>query len=187
MARMGSVPFMQANRVGGAFGRNLPIGLILHRTEASYDHLYNAWVNGPNRRGTSAHFLVGKEESQVVQLVDTGTVANHAGHGANQIYLGVEFESIAARPGVAGQDPLTNLDELTPFQIDIGRDIVDWICRTHNIPKKGPPTAIQWRNCRGRWNGILGHADVSKGGFFHTDHGDELQFIDYIALSVWPL
>jgi hypothetical protein len=114
----------------------------------------------------------------VAQLVDTSTTANHVGPVANDLYLGIEFESI---PG-----PAANLDNLWPHQIDIGRDIVDWICRTHGIPKRGPPTAVQWTNCHGRWHGILGHADVSRGHFFHTTHRDTVQFIDYIALNVWP-
>ena len=186
MARMPDMTFTQANRVGGPFAAGMPIGLVLHRTESPYNQVLRTMTQGPNPRGKSAHFLVGKQDSQVVQLVDTNTVAHHVGPGANQLYLGIEFESITARLGIHGQDPLTNLDNLTPFQIDIGRDIVNWICRMHNIPKNGPPTSQQWANCGGRWNGILGHADVSRGGFFHTDHGDELQFLDYIALEIWP-
>jgi N-acetylmuramoyl-L-alanine amidase-like protein len=186
MARMSGIDFKQALNIRGAFGRGNPIGLVLHRTEASYTHLLNAWTIGPNNRGTSAHFLVGKEDGQVTQLVDTSTIANHAGRGANDIFLGVEFESIPARPGIRGQDPLVIQDSFTPFQISIGNDIVDWISRTHNIPKVGPPSHVQWRQCRGHWHGVMGHADVSRGGFFHTNHGDTLQFIDFIALSVWP-
>jgi len=186
MARMGSIDFKQASLTGGPFGRGNPIGLVLHRTEASYSHLLQAWTRGPNPRHASSHFLVGKQDGQVVQLVDTSTIANHSGPGANQLYLGIEFESIPARSGIRGQDPLVIKDEFTPFQISIGQDIVEWISRTHGIPRIGPPSAVQWRICRGHWNGVLGHADVSRGGYFPTDHGDTLQFIDFIALSVWP-
>jgi hypothetical protein len=37
MARMNSVPFTQAHYTRGPFGAGLPIGLVLHRTGASYD------------------------------------------------------------------------------------------------------------------------------------------------------
>jgi hypothetical protein len=65
-------------------------------------------------------------------------------------------------------------------------DVIDWICRAHGIPKLGPPSATAWRIARGHWHGVLGHANVAQGGFFHTDHGDTLLFYDFMALGIFP-
>jgi len=164
------------------FSLGNPIGLVLHRTEGHWAHVLQSFSKGPK----SAHFLVGKQDGQVVQLVDTAFKAQHAGPGANDLYLGIEFESIPARTGYPGQDPRVIRDELTPFQASIGAELVAWIARTHKIPLIGPPDIRQWLKCKGRWNGVLGHANLATGGFFHTTHGDTLQFIDFIVLNVWP-
>lgn len=184
MAIMPGIPYRRSAATGATFAKGNPVGLVLHRTEAGYDHCLRSFVAGG--KGKAAHFLVGKKEGQVAQLVDTGNQAGHVGPGANALYLGIEFESIAARSGVKGQDPNVISDELTPYQVDIGRQIIDWVCRTHGIPKLGPPKSADWRKCKGRWNGVLGHANLAEGGFFSTDHGDTLVFFDFIALSVWP-
>jgi hypothetical protein len=147
---------------------------------------YQPDLRGFTRGPKAPHFLVGKHTGEVAQLVDTTFSAAHVGPIANNLYLGIEFESIPATPGARGQDPKTIADELTPFQTYQGRDIVDWLCKTHGIPKIGPPTHAQWMQCGGRWRGVLGHANVADGGFFRTDHGDTLIFVDFIALSVWP-
>jgi hypothetical protein len=183
---MSSVPFRQANSWGSAFSTGNPIGLVLHRTEGHYRNILNTWTTGPNPGGASAHFLVGKDEGDVVQLVDTSFIAKHVRDDANPFYLGIEFESIPANPHVRGQDPAVIRDGLRLFQIDIGRRIVDWICRTHNIPKVGPPTPQQWQTCQGCWNGILGHQTVASGGFYRTTHGDHLMFNDYMSLGIFP-
>jgi hypothetical protein len=142
---------------------------------------------GPNPNHKSSHVLIGKRDGEVVQLVDTSDIAHHVGPAANDIYLGIEFESKPARPWIKGQDPLTNQDELTPFQASVGLEILTWLSSFHSIPRMGPPKKSQWMNCKGRWHGVLGHADVASGGFYKTDHGDELMFIDYITLDVWPV
>ncbi|HLY20341.1 MAG TPA: peptidoglycan recognition family protein [Bryobacteraceae bacterium] len=185
MPRLSSVPYLPAQCTGGPFGRGLPIGLVLHRTEGNYAHILQTMTQGPNPKQKSVHFMVGKRDGEVIQMVDTNMVAYHVGPGANQIYLGIEFESIKAQDGIHGQDPLTNQDPLTEWQFAKGREIVDWICRTHGIRKVGPPSAREWTKCGGRWHGVLGHADVAKGGYFHTDHGDQLMDRDYILLNVW--
>jgi len=186
MARFNAVPFIQANSVGGPFLRDRPVGLVLHRTEAGYQRCLRTWTRGPNPKQTSIHFLVGKQRGEVAQLIDTGTIAHHAGRQANAFFLGIEFESIPARPGVRGQDPRTNADELTPFQVSIGGDIIRWISQTHGIPRKGPPSAMEWRQCQGRWSGVLSHHDLGKGGFWSSNHGDNLGFFDLMALGVFP-
>jgi len=173
------IPFARS-RVQGA--RFHPMGLVLHRTEAGYTHCLQGFQAGPK----CPHFLIGKNSGQVVQLIDTAFAGAHVGPGANNLYLGIEFESIPARRGVRGQDPLVNKDPLTPFQASIGQDIVRWISATHGIPRVGPPTSAQWRACHGHWHGVLGHANVAEGNFFRTDHGDTLEFMDFVVLAVWP-
>jgi N-acetyl-anhydromuramyl-L-alanine amidase AmpD len=160
-----------------------PVGLVLHRTAVmGYQRLVSSFKAGPK----SPHFMIGKRDGEVVQLIDTDYRGAHAGPGANALYLGIEFESITSNPKIKGLDPAINADELTPAQICSGRDVIDWICRTHNIPKLGPPSAAQMRQGKGRWHGILSHADVANSGYFHTTHGDTILFIDYIALGIWP-
>jgi hypothetical protein len=185
MARMSQIPFAQARSTHGRFAAGCPVGLVLHRTEGHYDNILHAWTVGPNPDQTSAHFLVGKNEYQVVQLVDTNTVANHVRNDANPFYLGIEFESIGTAVRHR-QDPATNRDPLTPYQYDIGRSIVNWICQLHGIPKVGPPTRDEMRACRGRWNGVLSHYDIARSGLFRSTHEDEIQFADYMGFGIWP-
>ena len=182
MPIMPGIQFIRSVAQGLPFKLGNPIGIVLHRTEAGYNHLLNSFQSGPK----VSHFLIGKKDGQAVQFVDSKHKAAHVGPGANALYIGVEFESIPARSGYKGQDPLVILDDLTPFQINIGRDVIEWICRTHFIPKVGPPSSAAWRKCKGHWRGVLGHANVAEGSFFHTDHGDTLQAKDFIALGVWP-
>lgn len=185
MAKMPGVPFVQALNTSGAFRGGRPIGLVLHRTEDRYDHVLRSWSVGPNPKQSSAHFLVGKQPGQVVQLVDTATVANHSRNDANVLYLGIEFESILSTRN-RGQDPATNLDPLTRFQRETGARIVEWISQVHRIPLDGPPSKRAMIAHQGRWHGVLSHNDLSACGLFRTDHGDEIRFTDFIALGVFP-
>jgi hypothetical protein len=179
MPVMPRISFVRSHARGHPFR---PIGVVLHRTEAGYQHCLRGFQAGPK----TPHFLIGKADGQVVQLVDTSFSGQHVGPGANAVYLGIEFESVAARPHFRGQDPRVIADELTPFQLQAGRAVLDWIAKTHGIPMVGPPSPVEWRQSMGRWNGILGHADVARGGFYRTDHGDTLQYIDFIVLGVFP-
>ncbi len=185
MAKMPGVPFVPALNTSGQFAGGRPIGLVLHRTEGRYDHILRAWTVGPNPDRSSAHFLVGKQQGQVVQLVDTTTVANHSKGDANILYLGIEFESIPTSR-VHGQDPATNRDPLTRFQREIGARIVDWISQVQRIPLDGPPSKRAMVSRHGRWHGVLSHNDLSDSGLFRTNHGDEIRFSDFIALGVFP-
>src|SRR5262245_3359327 len=123
-----------------------PIGIVLHRTGAGYNHLLGSFQSGPK----ASHFLIGKREKQAVQFVDTGCKDAHVGPIANDLYIGIEFESVPARAGHKGLDPRIIRDDLTPFQISMGRDVIGWICRTHGIPKVGPPSSAAWKSCNGR-------------------------------------
>lgn len=188
---MPGVQFTPSRAHRGPFTRGNPIGLVLHRTEEKWADTLRDFQAGP----VTSHFLIGKQEGQIVQLVDTSQSAMHVG-SASSLYLGIEFESITGRKHVrGGQDPRVILDDLTPFQASIGCDVVDWICRNHAIPKVGPPSPAEWRNCLGHWHGVLGHDNLWQRGFFYAikrgrrvseDHGDTLQFLDFISLGVWP-
>src|SRR5690242_2488459 len=107
MAIMPEIPYMRAAATGQPFGAGKPIGVVLHRTEGGYAHVLKSFLTGHK----AAHFLIGKAESQIVQLVDTDRRAAHVGRGANDLYIGIEFESIPARPGYRGQDPNVISDE----------------------------------------------------------------------------
>jgi len=198
MAKMPSVTFVQANTAVRRFSSR-PIGLVLHRTEGHYAN-FLAKVGSPNPAMNpekhSAHFIIGKNPGEVTQMVDTDFIANHAKDDANVIYLGIEFESIPdTRPKRLqhGQDPATNADWLTPFQASAGWDVVEWVCRTHGIPKHGPPTRAQMRACNGRWQGVLSHNDLSEARdtahakLFRTTHGDELEFLSFMMLGIPPV
>jgi N-acetylmuramoyl-L-alanine amidase-like protein len=179
MARTTLLAFHPTGHHGPTFRPPNPIGIVCHRTEVGYKGALTAFTTG--HRGVSAHFLIGKATGNAVQLVDTNTVAYHVGPGANGLYIGIEFESIAARPEFEHRtDPRVNADPLTPFQIDVGRRVIDWLCKTHNIPRSGPPSREQLRAVHGRYHGLLNHADLA--GFFHTDHGDRLRPQDWRAL-----
>lgn len=97
-----------------------------------------------------------------MQLVDTDFRGNPVGPGANALYLGIELESIGARRGFEhSQDPNVVADELTTFQMWMGRQVVNWIRATHNIPKAGPPTAGDWMSSRGFLR-LLGRRSFSE-------------------------
>lgn len=68
--------------------------------------------------------MIGKDTGNVVQFVDTDYIAQHVGPRANEIFIGIEFESILARPQFKNStDPPVNVDPLTPFQIQTGRGL----------------------------------------------------------------
>ncbi len=66
MALMENVQFVPSRVRGHRFH---PIGLVLHRTEAGYQHCLDGFAAGPK----APHFLVGKCSGEAVQLVDTAT------------------------------------------------------------------------------------------------------------------
>src|SRR5439155_21410235 len=102
---------------GGGFHRPNPIGIVCHRTECSFDRARSGFVRGPK----SVHFLIVKVPGNAAQLIDTSVVAYHVGPGANALFVGIEFESVAARPGYEHRtDPLVNGDPLTAYQLDMG-------------------------------------------------------------------
>lgn len=183
MAKMAAVPFRQVNGHTRPFHAPNPIGVVLHKTEShSYERTLNSFLEGPY----SPHFLVGQQEGQVVQLLDTQFHGAHV-ENANDFYLGIEFYSHPSRPGYEHkQVPKTIREELTLFQISIGRDIVSWMSDTHGIPLVGPPSLKEMRDASGHWPGFCNHADVSATIPGTHQHGEGLLGSDYIGLGIWP-
>jgi hypothetical protein len=190
MPQMPNIPFQQALNTHGHFLPGRPIGVVLHRTGAHYEHVVHTWTIGPNPDGKSIHFLIGKHEYQIVQVVDTNTVANHT-QGANPFFIGVEFESIPVDDNLnwsANIPRLTN-DPLTVYQASMGNEVLDWISRNHAIPKVGPPSLAQLNACRGRWHGFMSHQDVFKsqpGSGFTTGRSEDILREDYYLFGIWP-
>jgi hypothetical protein len=182
MALMSEIPFQKAPGHTSPYAAPNPIGVVLHKTEShSYESSLAGFLHGPH----SPHFLVGPNEGQVVQLLDTQFRGEHVEH-ANAFYLGIEFYSHPGRPGYEHkQDPKTIREDLTPFQCAMGRKITSWIATTHNIPKVGPPSLAEMRAVNGHWPGFCNHADVSATVPGHGQHGEGLLESDYIIFGIW--
>lgn len=177
MAIMSGIYLAPTAHDGGRFTRPAPIGIVCHRTECPFDQARAGFQRGPK----SIHFLIGKTPGNVAQIVDTGRIAYHVGPKANNLFLGIEFESRTAGKAFAhSTDPAVNADPLTLYQLDLGREIINWLCKTHNIPKNGPPCHSDMVACRGHYRGLMNHASLNK--FFETDHGDALRLDDWAAL-----
>jgi hypothetical protein len=192
VARMSGANFVQARYTGGAFPPGNPIGVVLHRTGAAgFDHLVDSWRRGPVHKNgtpkkTSIHFLVGKEWGQVVQMVDTATIADHVGL-ANNLYVGIEFESIEGSGQTEAQKDISaNADSLTVHQQKAGYAVIEWLSGTHDIPRVGPPTLHGLLTNNGRWRGFLSHKLVADTNLFRTDHGDQPLPVDYYTLGIFP-
>lgn len=148
--RVPGVPFDAGRHPQGPL---TPTSIVLHRTygakgKDTYKGAYSIGKNGRDGQGIGFHFLIGKNEGQVVQFYDTTTAAAHA-KGANSWSVGVEFDGV-------------NEDELTDWQVTQGALIVAAVCDAHHIPRTyttaGP---------RRRLNGCIPHALVP--GSDHTD------------------
>jgi hypothetical protein len=183
MALMSAIPFQRAAGHTHPFRAPNPIGCVLHKTESSsYEHTRDGFLHGPY----SPHFLVGQQEGQVIQLLDTQFRGTHV-ELANDFYLGIEFYSHPSRRGYEHkQDPKTIREDLTPYKVSIGRDIVSWISAEHNIPMIGAPSLKEMRDAHGRWSGFCNHADVSATIPGHSQHGEGLLDADFISLAIWP-
>ena len=180
---MSAIPFKRASGHTHPYQKPNPIGVVLHKTESSgFQHTLGTFLNGP----LSPHFLIGKKDGEVVQLIDTQFQGKHV-ELANSLYVGIEFCSVPSRKGYEHkQDPTTIRDELTHFQVSAASDIISWISKTHGIPLVGPPSLNEMRACHGHWHGFCNHADVSAVIRGRGQHGEGLLDIDYIALGIWP-
>lgn len=116
MPFMTGIPFY-GSRVNNAHVRFNAVGLVLHRTEAGFNHLLKSFQTATN----APHLLLGKTVGQIVQFVDIDYRAQHVGPGANDLYIGFIFESIPAYRGYRGQDPLVIQDILNIYQVETGK------------------------------------------------------------------
>lgn len=131
---------------GPSHGGQTPSEVICHRTYGRWGGDYN--VGQGSRGSISFHFLVGPDEGQWVQFVDTDRVAYHA-KGDNTGTIGIE---------VSG----TDADRMTDWQVRALAHICRWISDTHGIPLvkyRGPRTST--------FHGWRDHGDVA--GSDHTD------------------
>lgn len=104
-------------------GNLTPVAGILHRTIGHWAGDYNIGKHGRGPTDpdmTGFHFLIGQNKDQWVQFYSTIVRCNHAA-GANTWAIGIEF---------SGQ----NFEPLTPWQLDRGAAVIQWVSATHMIP-----------------------------------------------------
>lgn len=162
------VPFDQGRHPQGALA---PTAVVLHRTYGSltrdgFAGAYSIGKNGRSGVGIGFHFLIGKNEGQVVQFYDTLTRAAHA-KGANSWSIGIEFDGVNEGP-------------LTDWQVRAGAWILACINQAHGISIDGYTT----QGGRRRINGCLPHSLVP--GSDHTDLVTEADFARMRALIKTP-
>lgn len=156
MARCPDVPFDP----GPSHGGQSPTEVICHRTYGSWPGDYG--VGKGSRGGISFHFLVGTDEGQWVQFVDTNEVAYHA-RGDNTGTIGIE---------VSGTDG----DVMTDWQVRALGHICRWISDTHGIP------LVHYQGGRtSTFNGWRDHNQVA--GSDHTDYWSETDWARIVAAA----
>ncbi|WP_425229069.1 hypothetical protein [Sphingomonas sp.] len=188
---MAICPYAQfAQHRGGAaaaFPEGAPFGITLHRTRTGWGQAQKFVTSGKY-----PHFMVGTEPSSgvrtaggttpwggLIQYEDTAyQTAHHRGENAK--YIGIEFQSADAEDYNAV--PLSN------YQLAIGNLLVGWICDTHGIARKGPPSVKQVNKMERNVHGIISHADIQKGWNpgAKSNHGDRLSASDFAALGIAP-
>lgn len=146
-------------------GSLTPIAIVLHRT-------YGQWAGDYSVGKNQGYFqfLIGQDDGQWVQFMDTNSVAWHA-NGANFKAFGIELTG-------------TNEDTLTPWQLDRLGAVLHWASTTHGIPltytdpSVTQPASIHVND--GNFQGVISHASVQ------TDDGSA-QHSDLITLSDYQL
>lgn len=156
MGRCPGVPFDP----GPSHGSQNPTEVIAHRT---YGRWNGDYAVGKGSRGSiSFHFLVGKDEGQWVQFVDTNRVAYHA-KGDNVGTIGIE---------VGGSDA----DVMTDWQVRALGHICRWISDEHDIP------LVKYRGGRtSTFHGWRDHRQVA--GSDHTDGWTESDWARIVAAA----
>ncbi len=146
--------------VGHGHGPMNPSGGILHRS-------YGGWGGdvATVRNSGLAHFVVGKDEGQWVQLADTTEVTYSVGNWqANNATVAIEFTG-------------TNEEPLTDWQARAGGEIIRQVSAAHGIEvayndgSEGPVY-------NGPWVAWRAHRGV------HPDQGT--QHTDFITAEDWP-
>ena len=145
---------------GPSHGGQIPTEVICHRTYGRWGGDYN--VGKGSRGSISFHFLVGPDEGQWVQFVDTDRVAYHA-RGDNVGTIGIE---------VTGTDD----DRMTDWQVRALGHICRWISDTHGIP------LVKYHGGRtSTFHGWRDHADVA--GSDHTDYWSDEDWDRIVAAA----
>ena len=142
-------------------GSLTPRAVVLHRTYGQWAGDYAVIKN----QGL-CQLLVGKDQGQWVQFMDTTSVAYHC-NGANFQAFGIEFTGV-------------NEDPLTPWQLTCLGAILKTVNQYQNIPLTytAPgtvPDASVWVN-GGGFQGVISHVSVK------TDDGTA-QHTDMVTLS----
>lgn len=138
-----------------------PIAVTLHRTIGQWPGDYSVGKN----EGLF-QFLIGQDDGQWVQFMDTNSVAYHC-NGSNFKSFGIEL---------SGQ----NGEPLTAWQIARLGDILRWANTVHGIPlvyqdpAVTPAASIHVND--GNFRGVISHVSVQ------TDDGSS-QHVDYVPLG----
>lgn len=133
-----------------------PIAVVLHRTYGFWPGDYSVI----KREGT-AHWLIGQDDRQWVQFMDSGIITWHC-NGANAKAVGIELTG-------------TNEDTLTDWQVARLADILAWLVTVHGIERVyldpySAGFASVWVN-GGSYRGAISHYNVmtDDGSYQHTD------------------
>lgn len=156
MAKMPGIPFDQGSEAQGSLN---PTAVILHRTYGSWAGDYSVGV-GTGRPGIGFHFLVGKAHGRWVQFYDTRTKCSHAA-GANSWSVGIEFEG-------------RNEEQLTPWQVDAGGQIVRWLSGDVGVPLDAYYDGPR----KGQSREFRGHRTVAD-----SDHSDYITKPDFDKMA----
>jgi hypothetical protein len=150
-----------------------PVAVVLHRTYGQWPGDYNVIKNN-----SLCHFLIGQQDGQWVQFVDTNAVTYHC-NGANFRAVGIELTG-------------TNDDPLTDWQVTKLGDVLRYLNSAHGIPlgyvdaAVTPPASI-WVNSGG-FSGIISHDSVQTddGSAQHTDAVSLTDYQRAVATTVIP-
>lgn len=160
-------PDIDANSAGLA--AITPIAAVVHDTIGVYTGPDSGDSQYIENHGL-AHFVVGEDEGEWEQLLDTEVFAAHA-NGANRMAFGVEFSRLAA-----GQP-------LTDWQKRAWSVIREWAATVHGIPNTyldptTVPDASVWVN-GGTFRGWISHTSVrtDDGTAQHTDWVPAADFV----------
>lgn len=151
--------------VGVSYGYLDPIAIVLHRTYGQWPGDYSV-IKGNGL----AHFLIGQQDGQWVQFVDTNQVTYHC-NGANFKAVGIELTG-------------TNDDPLTAWQEARLGDVLQFLHAAHGIPldytdpSSVAPASI-WVN-GGGFRGVISHDSVRTDDGT-AQHSDLVTVPDYNA------
>jgi hypothetical protein len=135
-------------------GKITPRAIIMH-SAGGESELYGWWMNDQSR-GLESHFWVSRD-GDVYQYMDTRVRADANGD-ANGFAISIETQSTKHAS-----------EEWDPAQMAAIIELCDWICATHDIPRRAMKTAtdsgIAWHvqfGAPGPWTGVKGK--VCPGG-----------------------